>query len=137
MRTLKSVAIAITLVALATPAFAQPNGLRVNIPFEFRAADALLPAGTYHIAIDAVSNRIAVRSQGDASGILVCTHMGGRLGSEEQSSLLFHRYGNKYFLRLISTAGRSQGFALPRSSAEREVAKNSNRFTVALLPHSK
>jgi hypothetical protein len=133
MRKLKSLAFAIALTAAS--AFAQPDGLRADIPFEFHAADTVMPAGTYYVVVDASASRVELR--GDSGAVArVFTHQASRLGSEERSSLLFHRYGSKYFLRLVSSAGRSQGFELPVSSVERESAKSNTGFVVALL-HSK
>jgi hypothetical protein len=41
---------------------------------------------------------------------------------QEKSKLVFHRYGNQYFLAQIWTAGNDRGRELPKTEQEREIA---------------
>jgi hypothetical protein len=42
--------------------------------------------------------------------------------AQETTKLVFHRYGDQYFLAQIWTAGNDRGRELPRTEREREVA---------------
>jgi hypothetical protein len=56
--------------------------------------------------------------------------------AREKASLIFHQYGDSYFLSEVWTGADEYGLALPKSRAERdrnEVAKvETKRVTVAL-----
>ena len=43
-------------------------------------------------------------------------------GPQDKTKLIFHRYGNRYFLAQIWSAGSSRGRELPKSAKEREQA---------------
>ncbi|MGA2329118.1 MAG: hypothetical protein ABSH05_22875 [Bryobacteraceae bacterium] len=49
-----------------------------------------------------------------------------RSGAPEQSTLVFNRYGSSYFLADIWWAGDAAGVELPKSKAEKELAKTAS-----------
>jgi hypothetical protein len=50
-----------------------------------------------------------------------------------QGKLVFHRYGDEYFLSQIWQAGVNAGRELPKSRREIEVAANARRGTEAIM----
>ncbi len=42
--------------------------------------------------------------------------------AQEKTKLVFHRYGDQYFLAQIWTEGNNRGLELPKTRREREVA---------------
>jgi hypothetical protein len=44
------------------------------------------------------------------------------LGKRQKTKLVFHRYGDRYFLAQVWTAGSDQGRELPKSRRETEIA---------------
>ncbi len=121
----KVLMIAVTLLALVavTPAFGQINGLRVDIPFEFRAGGNVLPAGLYRIDIDPFAKRLEFRSVEGTAGAFLAAHMADGDAAIGHGVVVFHKYGNNYFLRRVTGPGQGSGYELPRTSAERELAK--------------
>lgn len=133
----------LALVAAAT-AYAQFPGtsLHARIPFDFSVRGKLLPAGQYEI-----------RRISDEPGGLVISGVNDRheraLFETEpvqarkipnRGELVFHRYGDSYFLSEIFTGGEDTGRELVPSRQERmlrrETASNKNEMeTVALVAY--
>jgi hypothetical protein len=103
------------LLGLGTSARAQDTqGVRVNVPFEFVAGGATLPAGTYSVGrlSAAAFSGIAIRGSGNAVFVLPVVVDGTPAGQPELS---FEHVGGKYFLSEIETPGGVYTFALPRA----------------------
>lgn len=122
------------MVVLTSVASAQGQSLghkvKVNIPFDFTVSEQKLPAGEYWIG-RAMQNDV----------VLLVTEPNGRSkamrlsNSVETSSpsnkgrVVFHRYGNEYFLFQVWQAGARVGRQLPESKSER-IARSSSRTVV-------
>jgi hypothetical protein len=90
------------------------EGVRVNVPFEFVAGGATLPAGTYtvgRLSLEAFSG-IAISSYRHGAFVLPIAVDGTRAG---QPKLSFEHVGDKYFLSEADTPGGVYTFALPRA----------------------
>src|SRR6266850_809005 len=97
-----------------------------NIPFNFIVGQKTLPAGEYTVETNRrdydkvwlVQNR-----EGDASALF--TTMPVRANqTQEETKLVFHKYGDQYFLSQIWTPGGNTGRELLMPRIERELAKN-------------
>ena len=53
---------------------------------------------------------------------MVMTHAASINAPQAKSKLVFHRYGNRYFLTQVWSAGSSLGRELPKSAKEKEQA---------------
>jgi hypothetical protein len=123
---------AILLVTLVASAQGQSLAykVRANIPFDFAVGEKKLPAGEYSIGRAQRSDDIAL-SITDAGGhtkAIRLTNATVTLDPKGKSSLVFHRYGDQYFLFQVWPAGGSVGREFPVSASERaqrELAKNS------------
>jgi hypothetical protein len=127
--------------ALASSVSAQTpsHNINANIPFEFNVGDQTLPAGQYkvgRVSIDAtmmaaINRNIAVGAHSPT--IPVKNSM-----RKNQSTLVFRRYGSRYFLAEIWRSGEMQGRALLKTrqerAIERELAKNNQEVeTVTVI----
>jgi hypothetical protein len=116
----------VTLAAASV--YAQSDmSLKVNIPFEFSVGNEVLPAGEYTVR-NMVQGILVIRSV-DCSASQFFSTM-GTIASKtpNESSLVFHRYGDEYFLSTIWTTGNDAGHKLFKSRAEREIIRPSNRL---------
>ena len=110
---------------LAAPALAQTAAMKVDVPFDFIVNGKTLPAGEYRVdAMPTSSGTIAIRSTEQSAKIVALTNSCESLEAADTSKLVFHRYGNQYFLAQVWSLGNSEGRELPRSRAEREIASN-------------
>jgi hypothetical protein len=112
-------ALTIGTLASTQSASAQSTPLaEVTIPFAFQTSTQTLPAGTYRIDRE---SPYLVRLQGSSNaGGFVMMHVAIKSHAADHGSLVFDRYGDKYFLRQIWTAGETDGLECPKSRAEKE-----------------
>ena len=104
--------------------------IRVNIPFDFSIANKKLPAGNYSIGRAIENSDNTVLSILDGRGHTREARLSIPVLAAEaknQATLVFHRYGDEYFLYQVWTAGETTGRQFLKSSAER--ALQSQRMT--------
>lgn len=126
-------AVALALL-VTTAASAQTIQLKAEIPFGFIVNGATLPAGEY-----------LVRSENEGGTVLLFSDLNGHHHNlmstnscrspkvAKKTKLVFHRYGDRYFLSQIWIAGRDSGRELPPSRREREVARDFSMQEVVLV----
>lgn len=77
------------------PTYARPDEVdRATIPFDFYAADRLLPAGTYTLELDLQSDRILLRDVSRRHAIYLAGIRTGR--TIDKPELLFVHSGDSY-----------------------------------------
>jgi len=102
-------------------------GVQGRIPFEFRVGDQTLPAGEYKFVRQGDGTKlILMRNLNYKSGATVFNSnqvVAKASANAETPKLVFHRYGNTYFLsQLWGGFGERSGAQLQRSKAEQTVA---------------
>jgi len=112
------------LVTLAVAANAQTAGrseLRASVPFEFSVGQTSLPACEYTIAlVNPASDQVILRISARDGSRNAMVHMFSVKGkSATNSMLVFHRYGDRYFLAQAWVDGETEGLSAPKSNAER------------------
>ena len=124
-----------TVVAQAAGA----QEMRAHIPFAFSVGNASLPAGEYRVAIlNPHSDRkvLRIRSKDGKRSAVVQTNQLNHEPSDG-ATLVFNRYGDKYFFAQARMAGESTTFTALRSSAERReeeaFARNGQRVTITIV----
>src|SRR5512140_3797469 len=105
----RSIVIAATLIVLfaaASLSWGAP-AVRVQIPFEFRVGNAVLPAGQYHIVSTDVPNQFLIRQADGQSLMYALSVQTGKNApaDAEQCTLAFHQYGDRYFLQTLAVPG--------------------------------
>ena len=121
------------LLLVTVSASAQTVSLKANIPFNFIVTGKTLPAGEYTIQSLSTIARVLVLRSAQESGQMVMPNPCQSARPSEKSKLVFHRYGDRYFLSQIWTAGNSSGAEFPQSSREAEVAMDFPRQDVVLI----
>ena len=128
MTTIAALALFVTLAAGS--AYAQSaDRMKVTVPFDFTVSGKTFPAGEYVVrrGIQGPLVVLAIRSEAGKEAAYLATHtvQGGE--TQQQSKLVFNRYGDQYFLSQAWMWGRSYGDELPRTRRERlllrEIAK--------------
>ena len=103
--------------ALALPLCAQVATVRADIPFEFMVGSTTVAPGQYLIRF---LNGPVVQLAGNDTYYLQA-NPDDASGSSEEPKLVFHHYGDQYFLSRIATTSTSRDF--PMSRTERELKK--------------
>lgn len=113
---------ALSIMAVAQVALAQES-MVANIPFEFSVGKTTLPAGEYSVRKSITNSDVLLIQRTDQSASLyVPSNSAVASETPSDSKLVFHRYGDRYFLSQVWTAGNPRGRQLMKSSREKEVA---------------
>ncbi|HXC87818.1 MAG TPA: hypothetical protein VNU23_08525 [Candidatus Cybelea sp.] len=127
---------ALTVMAFSRVAQAQEM-LVVNIPFDFVAGNMTLPAGEYSIKVTAPERTLLLIDRKDAAAsAFMNTNPVVKTEMQTESKMIFNRYGDRYFLSEVWTAGNSRGRQLSKSRREMEmaqIAKSETQSQVTLV----
>jgi len=124
--TILSLVVALTITFAAVPADADSFGsIRVDVPFDFTADSSILPAGKYTISSAGVNGNgvIRITSADNKASVFLSTHSAQSLKSKDETVVIFHRYGDQYFLFQVWASGDNIGSEIPKSSIERQAAR--------------
>ena len=132
--------IALAFVSALAVSAQNSRTLIVNVPFDFNVKGKSLPAGEYIMSPASTADQsglIMKRRDGQGNAIVLTMPVEAR-ENQTESRLVFSRYGERYFLSQVWTAGDSTGRELRKTSQERslenELAKNNARpETVAIV----
>ena len=122
----------ISIAALAASANAQTlgNGLRANVPFDFTVAGKKFAAGHYSITRASQTDGdlvLKLSSLDEHASVFPITSRLETLTSRDQSVLIFHRYGDEYFLDQVWVAGATTGRAFIKSRKEKQLEQEQQR----------
>ena len=97
-------------------------GVRADIPFDFVVGTKTLPKGTYTVELhDSIHNVLIVQGQDNGETAFAGSIRVSAEDIEDNSpKLIFHRYGDQYFLSQVWSGARLAGKELPKSQQERE-----------------
>jgi hypothetical protein len=112
------------LTAVSVPA--QSERSKITIPFSFIVGQKTLPAGEYTVEPNRRNfDKVWLIQSREADASALFTTMPVRANqTQEETKLVFHKYGDQYFLSQIWTPGGSTGRELLMPRLERELAKN-------------
>jgi len=106
-----------------------PGDVVVNVPFAFSVAGERLPAGHYIVA---AQNDFIKISNSTMRGIYIPTHAAVRTKAAG-SKVVFHRYGDQFFLSAVWITGSTTGKELFPSRNERELKARQSEMELAVV----
>lgn len=127
VKTLSISVVTLTVVFATAIVSAQAQTIRrvaAQVPFSFVAGDKTFGAGEYIVSsANQDGSALLIRNaMANDTAIRLTREIGPRL-KKNHSRLVFHRYGQTYFLAEVWQEGNSTGRALPPSKAERELKR--------------
>jgi hypothetical protein len=113
---------------------AQTRTLEVNVPFAFEVENKTMPGGSYRVetALTGNGSLQMLRSNSGEARLTISTMDAARISGTPVPSLVFHRYGNRYFLAQIRTGGGHARDLYP-TSQEKKLALSESGVEVAIL----
>lgn len=144
LRMIGAVVLAITL---ATSAYAQSNNrydltvptttavsgyVTVSIPFDFTVAGVTLPAGNYTLGQPDEKGMI-LKSVAGARGIVALTNPVAKLEPIDVPKLVFHKYGDRYFLAQTWLRCSNAGREFIATKDELKMARTNSQEQVILM----
>jgi hypothetical protein len=127
------VVFAVVAFLAATAGYSQST-LVGKIPFEFRVGKSILPAGEYELTAGMAPQVLRIRSTSGNDTVMTLVNAAETLNGPKECKLVFNRYGSTYFLSQVWRAANNRGIALPKTKAEREVARNASGTQLAHIP---
>lgn len=137
MRTFTTHTDRVALIAAFATILAQPavkaqttsNAVVAKIPFAFQIGSYRLPAGTYRLE---TQGNALLWIKGDSGSAVMMVLKDATKNPSPDSVVVFHHYGNQYFLREVRTAG-DEGFLW---SSETKAERRAKLELDALNPNS-
>lgn len=125
--------IAIALVGLASllttgAAFAQ-NSAQGYVPFAFSVSNTTLPAGHYRIATNSAQS-IAIRNLDELKLTVFSPIAAGAQAKDSSCKLVFHKYGDRYFLNQVLCPSNAISVDLPVTRREKRAEQMEARGPV-------
>jgi hypothetical protein len=124
-------AVALATAAVSANAQAHANTVVANVPFEFSVGYKAMPAGEYSVqTIVSAGNGLLIQSTDGKISALRLTNATDRINDKSQPRLVFHRYGERYFLAEIwngANTGRQLAQSQEESAVESELTLASGR----------
>ena len=139
-RTLITICLLLTAAGVFGQMTSSQQLMKVNIPFAFGVQDQSLPAGQYLVVTVTPERSIRIVSSDGKRSAIVNTLPNYAKEPSSNSRLVFHRYGNEYFLAEVWTAGQDVARNPLSSRKAMESASNGERpetFTVVALADSR
>ena len=134
MKNLRSILLALTVLLLATAAQAQTTNVKASIPFDFVVGDHAYSAGEYTVkSISQSSPAIRIDNADESEKGIALANACEKLQPATQTTLVFQRLGNNYFLYQIWTEGNSLGRQFRVSKKEAQLAKNYSKPELVIV----
>ncbi len=116
-RTIAAIALLVASCFVTAGVLAQ--GVKATIPFDFTVSNNAVPAGTYTITPSSTNDTLLdiANLQKKVRILSMAQDNAGKTGRD--NVLVFHRYGDQYFLSEIRSETASMNLYLPPSKAEK------------------
>ena len=135
-RTLITIALLFTAVGLFAQTTPSQRLMTVNIPFAFGVEGHSLPAGEYLVLTVTPERSIRIASADGKHSAVVNTLPNYASAPSENSRLVFHKYGDEYFLAQVWAAGQNVARNPLSSKRAMEIASSGGKpqtFTILAL----
>jgi len=106
-RTLITICLLLTAATLFAQMTPSQRLMKVTVPFAFGVENHSLPAGEYLVLTVTPERSIRIVSTDGKNSAIVNTLPNYAKSPSETSRLVFHRYGDEYFLTQVWTGGQS------------------------------
>jgi hypothetical protein len=117
------VTLALAIAVVSANGQSTANTVVANVPFEFSVGYKALPAGAYSVqSIVTAGNGLLIRSTDGKISALRLSDATRQSKDKRQARLVFHRYGERYFLAEVWNGVDNTGRQLKESQEERTIA---------------
>jgi hypothetical protein len=118
----RMLAIVVTLMPLLASAQLSDTGMVAKVPFQFRAGNTLVPAGQCAVQRAGMDSRaLLIRNDGAKIALFAMARTVSPTKGTGGNALIFHKYGERYFLSGIRVAGSPIDYQLPEGKVESEL----------------
>ena len=122
LRTMMMISILMVISALTVHAQAGSSFV-VKVPFDFTLSGKTLPAGQYTVSLSTQGSSDGLMIRNQERGAYVQTKPVQTRDRQEETQVIFRRYGDQYFLFQIWISGRSTGREVFKSTREQKLER--------------
>ena len=119
-RNLFGILTTLTLALLISVPLSAQTIAKATVPFDFTVGQTKMPAGTYEFS-PLAHGAILIRDSKTTKSVLSLFNSEEPSRGDSTPKLVFHRYGDKYFLSQVSRGNGGAVMKLPTSKLEEEV----------------
>ena len=106
-------------LTISVPTISAQTIVKANVPFAFTVGQTEMPAGNY--VISSVSeSAIAIRDRNKGASVISLYRSEQPTSKDRTAKLVFHKYGDKYFLSQVARGSGGNVLQLPTSNREKE-----------------
>ena len=116
------VTLALTLAVVSANGQSTANKVVANVPFEFSVGYKTLPAGDYSVQSIVSCDGLLIQSADGKVSALRLSDTTRQIKDKPKARLVFHRYGERYFLAEVWNGVEKAGRQLTKSQEERAIA---------------
>jgi hypothetical protein len=121
--------VALAFAAAVVSANAQSKKLAADIPFDFTVGNQTMTSGEYSVrSITNDGTGLVIKSDDTGKSVMRLSNSIEPQRNKTQARLVFHRYGQRYFLAEVWTGGDSEGRKLLESREERAIRHEFDRL---------
>jgi len=118
----RMLAIVVTLMPLLASAQLRDNGMLAKVPFQFRAGNTLVPAGQCAVQRAGLNpSTLMIRNDGAKIALFATARTVSATKGSSGNALIFHKYGERYFLSGIRVEGSPIAYQFSEGKAEAEL----------------
>ena len=128
-------AIALFVASIFITAGVWAQSVKATIPFDFTVANTTVPSGTYIIS-SASTDHLVLRISDQKHVHLLSTALPNPANAGRANVVVFHKYGNQYFLSEILSETASMNLRLPVRKAEKRARMQTQETAAAAGPFS-
>jgi len=122
------------LPLLASAQLSSSQKIVAQVPFGFVVGSKVVPSGEWIVQRASMDTKILlIRNTEGAVGMFSNISLVEAKKAPGDCTLVFHKYGNQYFLSGVSIAGTPIGYRLPESKAEAETRAQNVPATEEIL----
>ena len=117
----------------------QTTDMKVTVPFKFTAGHVQLPAGEYEVTSAGSwgGSTLLVRNVNSSAESFVVSFSCSSKRPAADAKLVFHRYGQQYFLAEVWNRNSLAGGQIKINPRQTELAKNQSKDEVVLIASEK
>lgn len=109
-----------------------PGVIKTKVPFAFQVGNTDLPGGEYTLRNWGGDGQLVLLQGPQARAKLFAAEEGSAAAAPQGARLVFHRYGDRYFLSELWFQGESTGRKLPIPTRERQLLAMSQPAAVVV-----
>lgn len=117
-----TLAAAIGFAAMTGTGYSQELRENGTVPFDFQVGTQHLSAGTYTVSRATVSGAMQLQNSQNHTNMVAPLQIPIGMNKQHEAKLVFHKYGERYFLAEVWFDNDPIGHALPKSKVEKEYA---------------